>query len=75
MSWKREGDTVTLTMSVDDWEGVLLMMGIAIGAALRQRDKGIAHSLCRITNRVSDGNPDFTPYNTPEGTGLEARPS
>jgi len=66
MKYTEHGDTITLEMSRDDYEGLLLMLGFAAGAASR---KGELHTYWRwidFVNRLNDGNPRFTPYEIPE---------
>lgn len=66
MSWQREGDTVTLTMSVDDWERVLMLMGVALGGARRGLSPLDLRATLALVNRLNEGNPGFRPYEIPE---------
>ena len=46
MSWKREGDRVTIEMSAEDWQRLELVMAIAAGAGgLREIHTTRGHSL------------------------------
>jgi hypothetical protein len=64
VSYRREGDTVVLTMPVEDFEGLLLMLGYAAGAAVLTR-RGDFWNFMDLANRINDGNPHFTPYEIP----------
>jgi hypothetical protein len=54
---------VTLELPIADFELLLLMMGIAIGAAWD--NKPMARSFVRLTNRLNKDNPNFQPYKIP----------
>lgn len=66
MTHQREGDTVTLTMTIDDWECLLFMLGRGAGMAARDSDKTEFWRWVRLANEVCNGNPNFTPYEIPE---------
>lgn len=62
MSWKREGDRVTVEMSVDDWERLVFTVGFAWGYALRENDLNRAQWITRFFDAINEGNPNYTPY-------------
>ncbi len=62
MGYKREGDTVTLTMTQDDYESVLLAMAIAAGVAMRDGAPERFRHYLELANRVNAGHPYWTPY-------------
>lgn len=67
MSYREESDgTVTLTLSRDDYELVLMALGIAIGCA--SRDGVPIQSWLELTNRINEGNPNYTPYKRKAGS-------
>lgn len=78
MSWKREGDEVgdevTLTMSADDWDRLLLVLGVAAAAARRGFSPLSFACTIALVNRLNEGNPNFPPYAIEAGTAAEARP-
>jgi len=62
--YKRDGETVTLTMSRDDYDELLMCLGIAIRAANEPRP-ALFLSRLALTNRLNIGNPGYTPYQIP----------
>jgi hypothetical protein len=58
MPWKQEGETVVLSMSVEDWKTMLFVLGFALGA-LPPND---FRQWIGLLKRINEGNPDFTPY-------------
>jgi hypothetical protein len=64
MPWKQEGETVTLTMPVADWELMLVMLGWA--STLSRNNQRTFWRCIALVNRINIGNPDFTPYEIPE---------
>ena len=58
MPWKQEGETVVLSMSVEDWKTMLFVLGFALGA-LPPND---FRQWIGLLNRINEENPDFTPY-------------
>ena len=60
--YSESGDQVILTMSRDDYNYVLFALGMATGSSydLPERQK----ALIELTNRLNQGNPNFTPYAT-----------
>lgn len=43
-----------------------LALGYATGAAKRDGNDMLADSFTRLTNKLNENNPDFTPYVVPE---------
>ena len=62
MPWKQEGETVVLTLSVEDWLAMSFMLGLAIGLA----PSAVAGSCIDLVNRINAGNPDWTPFEIPK---------
>jgi hypothetical protein len=59
VSWKREGDVVTLTLTKKQFDQVLLALRIATGQAEGSPE---AHTWFRLSNAVNKGNPNWKPY-------------
>jgi hypothetical protein len=57
--------TRTVQLSEDEYEGLLLMMGYAAGAAEREGDKRLSRCFLRLANAVNRDNPSWTPYEVP----------
>ena len=57
------GDTVVLTMSRDDYNLLLLALGMAAG---RENDRDRFTAALALANRLNDGNPSWKPYKVPE---------
>ena len=67
MSYREENDQVILTMSREDYDKVLMLLGLGTGivrrnsgdspAASRLLDKCLA-----LMDRLNQGNPNYTPY-------------
>lgn len=55
--------TVTLTMSVGEYEELLVFLGYAGGAMLKNGDD-LFQVYLKFVNRLNEGNPRFTPYET-----------
>jgi hypothetical protein len=56
---------VTLDLTRDEFDTLLLCMGYAAGAARQQEDTTLAASFLRLANAVNRGNPQWTPYAIP----------
>ena len=65
LGYSRDGDVVTLRMTVDDWGNLLASLGAADAARLS--DKAMFYRGIALLNRLNAGNPNFTPYEIPEG--------
>ena len=61
MPWKQEGETVILTLSVEDWKTMIFILGFALGA-LPPND---LRQWMQLVNRLNEGNPDW-PDRIPE---------
>jgi hypothetical protein len=59
---KHDGDTVIVTLTVNQHEQLLLALGLA-ASALSERD---GRWILRLVNAVCEGSPSFVPYAVPE---------
>lgn len=59
------GDRVTLVMSRDDFDNLLLALGIAAGAMHAQDEMRRFWFLIALTNRINRDNPEFRQYEIP----------
>jgi hypothetical protein len=64
VTYTREGDTITLEMSLDDYERLLIMLGTALGVC--HNDRPLFWRWVDFANRLNTGNPGFQPYEIPE---------
>lgn len=62
MSHTKQGDRVTLEMSRDEYNQLLLCIGYALGAAVERQDKMVFNMWLKIANRVNEGSNEFIPY-------------
>lgn len=62
MTYQADGETVTLTMSREDYNFLLMALGMATGIASRDQ----MWNIVSLVNQMNVGNPDFTPYEIPE---------
>lgn len=62
LGYSRVGNIVTLTMIVEDYQRLLFCLGSAAGAAHNQGMEGVFLARLALMNRLSEGNPDLTPY-------------
>jgi hypothetical protein len=53
-------------MSRDDFDRLTLMLGFALGGALRDSDRRQFYAWLAFVNELNATNPDFTPYEIPE---------
>ena len=78
MSFRRDGDRVTIEMSINDWDSMIVALGIAGGVLIaRGSPRESPRAFWRFTalvNRINQGNADFTPYTIPEEFQDAARP-
>jgi hypothetical protein len=65
MTFTREDDKVTLEMTVDQWENLLLLTGIALGAIQRSGNPKLFYTWLKFINALNRTNPAFTPYEIP----------
>jgi hypothetical protein len=60
---RREAGRVVIEITPDEYSGLLVLLGYAIGSA---EDRGEdAASWWRLANAINEGNPDYTPYAIP----------
>jgi hypothetical protein len=59
---KRDGDTVTITLTTDQYEQLVYALGIAAGSFSGRDGRWIG----RLVNAVCEGSPSFLPYTVPE---------
>jgi hypothetical protein len=60
MGYSHEGDVVTLRMSFEDYEMLLITIGISL--ACGRRDDSMRAAFFRFVDRLNTGNPHWTPY-------------
>jgi hypothetical protein len=60
MGYSREGDVVTLTMSVKDCEALMNSLGISAGQV--GRDRAGLNACLALADRLNVGNPQWTPH-------------
>lgn len=65
---ENEDGHVVLTMSREDYANLLISLGMAAGCALGQssRNDPSFGRMLAFVNRINQGNPNFTPYETPD---------
>lgn len=61
MSYSEENGKVVLTMSREDYEMLLIVLGYATGAAIKD-DWTPVRRMFELTNRLNKGNPSYRPY-------------
>lgn len=61
--------TLNLTLTQDEVDRLCLMLGMAMGAATRESMTELAYGFLRLTNKLMEGNPTWTPYWVPEEVG------
>lgn len=61
----RNGDRVQLDVSIDDWESLLVVIGIACGVVRSQGDRAGFFGIVALANRLNEGNAAFVPYEVP----------
>ena len=64
--FKRENGTVTLTMSVDNYDRMMILLGWVAGAARQLEKLPTFWKVIRFCNDLNAGNPQYTPYEIPE---------
>lgn len=71
MTYTKNGDKVTLEMTADDYNALLIMLGYAAGSAEKDGEHGRRREMQRFFNEMNRTNPNFTPYEVPpkEPTG------
>jgi hypothetical protein len=75
LGWSEDAaGNVTITMTRDDWEAVLLRLGMAAAHVAHVRPDvperaaapGLLSRHLALMNRINAGNPNWTPYAVPE---------
>lgn len=56
---RREGGRVLIDISEGEYEELMMALGYAAGALLRER--GSAKGVLRLADAINEGNPDYTP--------------
>ncbi len=59
---KRQDGRVYIDLSEAEFNGLLTVLGYALGAALQDQDQLIANAMLRLANAVNEGNPQWSPY-------------
>jgi hypothetical protein len=58
VSYREENGQVILTMSIEDYQFVLMLLGAGVaGERILSWKKA-----CELLNRLNQGNPNYTPY-------------
>ena len=65
MTYTQEGERVTLEMTRDDFDTLILALGYAAGAAHANPDLTLFWRWIAFANRLNATNPNFTPYEIP----------
>lgn len=60
------GADVTITLTRQEFESLLLVVGFAGGYALRDQNTSIFRLSVRCANAVNRDNPGYMPYDVPE---------
>ncbi len=55
---------IVIALSQDDFETLLLSLGMAAGVCLRDGIKGLALRIIELSNTVNENNPHWIPYDT-----------
>jgi hypothetical protein len=63
--YQREDDTVTLTMTVEEYQTLLIGLGYTLVIA-RGKDPDLYVRWIKLVNSINDGNPKWTPYEVPK---------
>jgi len=67
MSYCEENGQVILTMSREDYDRMLMLLGHATGFNMRAVDPPFTLSaILEFMNRLNQGNPNYTPYQVEE---------
>lgn len=65
LGYIREGDVVTLRMTEDDYQALLLRLGRAAASMVDTYGRDALVRELDLANRINAGNPDWTPYGLP----------
>jgi hypothetical protein len=67
MSYREEGDQVVLTISRDDYDLLLILLGASsVHAAHGGKSLFTLDQILGLLNRLNQGNPRYTPYQVEE---------
>jgi hypothetical protein len=66
MTYKRHHDRITLEMTVEEHEHLMLYLGYAGGCAGRHNEQALKWESYRMTNAINTGNANWQPYDIPE---------
>jgi len=58
----------------EDFEGLLLMAGYALGCAAREKDSSQMILFLALANKINANNPDWTPYEIPDAWKSDSAP-
>ncbi len=62
LGWSRDKNTVTLRMTLEDWQDLIYLLGLASGSLDDDSREAAAHALA---NRINAGNPNWRPVPYP----------
>jgi hypothetical protein len=65
MKYTRDGDRITLEMTVDDYSSLMVMMGMVLGLTYSGSDRKMARECTRFVNEMNADNPAYKPYAIP----------
>jgi hypothetical protein len=63
MTYREDGPRITLEMSIEEWEELVIMTGFAAGAS---RDRDMFWRWIDFANRLNATNARFKPYELPK---------
>lgn len=69
MSYREENGQVVLTMSQEDYAALLKRLATAAGYDARFYGTEALGRHLALLNRLNEGNPNYTPYEVPDGKG------
>jgi hypothetical protein len=64
-TYSREKDQITLRLTMEQWQTLLLVLGYSTGAAIKHGEQGMARLALQLANQLNEGNPEFMPYEVP----------
>jgi hypothetical protein len=64
VSYSEKDGQVILAMSREDYEFLLVCLGLATSEFLRTNDLEDIKTVYSLLNRLNEGNPNYTPYRT-----------
>ena len=60
---------VVITLDHGEYQALLVALGYALGAAVKDQEPTLAEHLLRLTNVINQGNPSWIPYETESQSG------